>query len=337
MSYNQPGPYGGQQPQQPQGPYGQQPQQPGPYGQQPQQPYGQPQQPGYGYPQSTPGQPAAGYPQTTPGQPAYGQQPYGQDQYGQQPPYGGVPQPPQGGGGGKKAAVIIGTAVLVAALGVGGYFAFGRGGDDDKGGGGSSNVAGEGKLKDDGPHVIEAPDEVLGGEYKQLQIMPGAPKPKPAEPTIGMPKLVAESSKMENPLSLTVIYANRSAEELQDKSKVAGSKAITFVGMYGKLADPKKALDDVFTDLKNDKSQGLTMLGSPESVAPDGLDGALMKCQQAEAKNPATGAIDRQYICIWADYSTIGVGIPAKDGKGTPLDYSAELTADLRKEVRVAG
>ncbi|MFF1376636.1 hypothetical protein [Streptomyces sp. NPDC058308] len=37
MSYNQPGPYGGQQPQQP-GPYGQQPQQPGPYGQPPQAP-----------------------------------------------------------------------------------------------------------------------------------------------------------------------------------------------------------------------------------------------------------------------------------------------------------
>src|SRR5436190_1888155 len=48
MSYNQPGPYGGQQPQQP-GPYGQQPQQPGPYGQQPPAP-----QPGYGYPQQAP-------------------------------------------------------------------------------------------------------------------------------------------------------------------------------------------------------------------------------------------------------------------------------------------
>ncbi|MER7174145.1 hypothetical protein [Streptomyces mesophilus] len=335
MSYNQPGPYGGQEPQ---GPYGQQPgqpQQPGPYGQQPQQPYGQPQQqPGYGYPQTPPGQPAYGQ---QPGQPGYGQQPYGQDQYGQQP-YG-APQPPAGGGGGKKAAIIIGSAVLVAALGVGGYFAF-AGGDDDKGGsggsGGGGSVAGEGKLKDDGPHVIDAKDQVLG-DYQQMELIPGAPKAKPAAPTVGMPKLVAESSKMENPMSVTVIYSNRSAEELQDKSKVVGSKAITFVGMYGKVADPKQALDDVFTDLKNDKSQGLTMLGSPESVSPTGADGALMKCQQAEAKNPATNQVDRQYICIWADHSTIGVGIPAKDGKGTPLDYSANLTGDLRKEVRVAG
>ncbi|MFI6942693.1 hypothetical protein ACIBI4_25760 [Streptomyces sp. NPDC050418] len=337
MSYNQPGPYDGQQPQ---GPYGQQPQQPGPYGQQPQQP-----QPGYGYPQTTPGQPQAGYPQTTPGQPAYGQQPYGQDQYGQQP-YG-APQPPAPqGGGGKKTALIIGAAVLVAAIGVGGYFVF-AGGDDDKGGssGGSSSaggagggsVDGEGTLKDDGPHVLEAPQTVIGGEYKQMKIIPSAPDPEPVAPTVGMPKIIADSSKMSDPMSLTVVYANRSAEELQDPSKVIGSKAITFVGLYGKVEDPKQSLDDVFTGLKNDKSTGLKMLGSPESVAPDSLEGALMKCQQAQAKNPATGNIDTQYICVWSDHSTIGVGIPAKDGKGTPLDYSANLTADLRKDVRVKG
>ena len=75
-------PYGSQpeqgygQPQQPQQPYGQ-PQQPQPYGQQPQQPYGQPQTPNNPYGQS--------------------QQPYGQQPYGQQPmAYGGqgysVPQ-----------------------------------------------------------------------------------------------------------------------------------------------------------------------------------------------------------------------------------------------------
>lgn len=85
MSYNQPGPYGGQQPQQP-GPYAQQP---GPYGQQPPVP-----QPGYGYPQ----------------------QPQGP--YGQQPPapYGQVPP---SGGGGKKGGVIVGVVVAVAAIGAG--------------------------------------------------------------------------------------------------------------------------------------------------------------------------------------------------------------------------
>lgn len=90
MSYNQPGPYGNQPPQQ---------QQPGPYGQQA--PYGGPQQPpapqpGYGYPQQPQG--------------PYGQQP--------QAPYGQVPPPPQGGGG-KKAGIIVGVVVAVAAIGAG--------------------------------------------------------------------------------------------------------------------------------------------------------------------------------------------------------------------------
>lgn len=88
MSYNQPGPYGGQQPQQP-GPYGQQP---GPYGQQPP----APQQPGYGYPQQPQG--------------PYGQQPHA--------PYGQVP-PGGSGGGGKKGGVIVGVVVAVAAIGAG--------------------------------------------------------------------------------------------------------------------------------------------------------------------------------------------------------------------------
>lgn len=84
MSYNQPGPYGNQPPQQQQ--------QPGPYGQQA--PYGGPQQPpapqpGYGYPQ----------------------QPQG--------PYGQVPAAPPQGGGGKKAGIIVGVVVAVAAIGAG--------------------------------------------------------------------------------------------------------------------------------------------------------------------------------------------------------------------------
>ncbi|WPO73750.1 hypothetical protein [Streptomyces sp. KN37] len=84
MSYNQPGPYGGQPPQ----------------GAPPQQPYAQPG--GHGQPQ----------------QPA----PYGQ--YPQQPaPYGQYPAPPQGGGG-KKTALIIGAAAVVAVAAVGGYFLF---------------------------------------------------------------------------------------------------------------------------------------------------------------------------------------------------------------------
>ncbi len=146
MSYNQPGPYGGQPPQGQPGPYGQQP---GPYGGPP--PQGPPQgQPGYGYPQQAPpgvppqqagpygqpgygtppqGQPGYGYPQ--PQQPGpYGQQPPtppygGQPAYGGQPPY--PPQQPK-----KKTGLIVGASVLaLAVIGAGvWYFAGGPSNSD---------------------------------------------------------------------------------------------------------------------------------------------------------------------------------------------------------------
>ncbi|MGP3923063.1 hypothetical protein [Streptomyces sp. 8N616] len=133
MSYNQPGPYGGQ------------PQQPGPYGQPPQQPQGQP-QPGYGYPQQGPGQvpPQQGYgypqgqPQQQPG--PYGQQPQGG--WGGTPP----PPPPQGGGGKGKTIGIIAGVVGVAVIAAGAYFIVGGGG-----GGGDYKLA--------------TPKTVLGGKY----------------------------------------------------------------------------------------------------------------------------------------------------------------------------
>ncbi|MFK8910529.1 hypothetical protein [Streptomyces sp. YS-3] len=130
MSYNQPGPYGGQ------------PQQPGPYGQQPpQQPYGQP-QPGYGYPQQPP--------QGVPPQQGYGY-PAQQPQYGQQPPYGAPMMPPPAPPKKKRTGLIV-TAVVVAIAAVGGgvYFM-------TKGGGSS--------VADDGPHKLITPDSVIAGAY----------------------------------------------------------------------------------------------------------------------------------------------------------------------------
>lgn len=141
MSYNQPGPYGGQ-PQQP-GPYGQQP----PAGPPPQ--GGAPGQPGYGYPQQ-PGQPGVppqqggyGYPQQPPpgGQPPYGGQPPGQPPYGQP----GMPMPPQGGSNkGKTIAIVVGALVVVGAVIGGLFFVMGGGG---------------------GSYKLEAPQSV--GEFKR--------------------------------------------------------------------------------------------------------------------------------------------------------------------------
>ncbi|MEV6553346.1 hypothetical protein AB0M57_32300 [Streptomyces sp. NPDC051597] len=132
MSYNQPGPYGGQ------------PQQPGPYGQQPpQQPYGQP-QPAYGYPQQPP--------QGVPPQQGYGY-PAQQPQYGQQPPYGAPMMPPPAPP--KKKTGLIVTAVVVAIAAVGGGVYFMTKGS----GGGNGDVSASTKG-----YKLVAPESV--GEYK---------------------------------------------------------------------------------------------------------------------------------------------------------------------------
>ncbi|MEW2245996.1 hypothetical protein AB0907_01460 [Streptomyces sp. NPDC006975] len=332
MSYNQPGPYGGQ-PQQP-GPYGQQDPygQPGPYGQpaqpgQPQAPqpgYGQPAapQPGYGYPQQPPPpqqqQQPYGYPQQgVPPQPA----PYGQQQpYGRQP-YAGMPQPPAPAGGKKKTGVIIGAVAVVAALAVGGYFALAGGGGGGAGGG----------LKDDGPHKLVTPATVMGN-YQRM-----GENQEPEDASTSDAKDLAKGgitdAKGVRALFSTVDINN--PDVLKDPVAIATSKAVTFMGLYGKVQDPDKAVDLAFAGLKSDPEKKLTFIGTAESVTPDGLDGAVMKCQQAQAKNPATGATDTQYLCIWADYSTIGMAVPAAGGKGVDLATSAKVTADLRKDVRV--
>ncbi|MET9421336.1 MULTISPECIES: hypothetical protein [unclassified Streptomyces] len=316
MSYNQPGPYGGQQPQQP-GPYGQPQGQPGPYGQQPQAP-----QPGYGYPQQAPQgvppQQPYGYPQQ-PGQPGpYGQQP----QYGAQQPGGYPPPPPAQGGGGKKTGLIIGAVVLVAALGVGGYFVFGGGG---------------GGLEDDGPHKLTAPKTIIGGKYMRADKKD--PEPKPADKDSS--KMLAASG-VTDAMSIGSTYSTIDLTKLDPSDptaieKVSKAQNLVFIGFYGKIEDPAKVLDAAFAEFsKNTKDTETKMIGDPQEVNPDGLDGALMKCQEAESKNQKTGMTQKTYMCLWSDYSTLGVVEPVQGEKGTTLDEAAKLASDVRNEVRVA-
>ncbi|MEV0115964.1 hypothetical protein AB0H77_22410 [Streptomyces sp. NPDC050844] len=329
MSYNQPGPYGGQQPQQP-GPYGGgQPQQPGPYGQQPQAP-----QPGYGYPQQAPQQ--GGYSQ--PQQPApYGQQP--------QAPYGQVPPPPPPQGGGKKVGLIIAAAAVVVAAAVGGYFVFA--GDDDKGngkGGGSSDVAdgGGAGVKDDGPHKLITPATVLT-EYKKKDEAGGGGGMTSGD--------VAEAEKhgVKNAKDVDAQYQSG------DESNPLSQKILQFNGVYGDIADPEKVVDAMFgeaaknangTDSSGEK---MTMVGSPKSYSPAGLDGAVLKCQEMKfdlgGGSAGTGSTAgpsemSMATCIWGDNSTLGIVITtdmasAMAGKAADLDEAAEKTAKFRKEVRV--
>ncbi|MET8830369.1 hypothetical protein ABZX40_32840 [Streptomyces sp. NPDC004610] len=318
MSYNQPGPYGGQ-PQQPgphgqSGPYGQ----PGPYGQQPQAP-----QPGYGYPQQPPaplqGQPGYGYPQQpgAPQQPGpYGQQPnpYGQQPPGQ-PPYG-VPQPPAPGGGKKRTGLIIGAVAVVAAIGVGAYFVIGGG------------SGGAGGIEDDGPHKLSAPATVLS-KYDRF----GEPTEEEASASDAKD---LEKAGITDPTSVGAIYSTTDLAAIEDPSEMSDAENITYFGVYGKVADPQAALDSTFAEMKKESGgEDITFVGEAKSVEPASLDGAVMKCQQAESPSVLTGEKQNTYLCIWADYSTMGVVEPTAGTTTYTLDEAAKLAADLRKEVRV--
>ncbi|MEU2774341.1 hypothetical protein ABZ646_15690 [Streptomyces sp. NPDC007162] len=326
MSYTQPGPYGGPPPQQP-GPYGQQP---GPYGGPPQAP-----QPGYGYPQQAPPaqpgpygqqppQPGYGYPQqgVPPQQNPYGQQPppYGQPPYGQQP-YG-VPQPPAPGGGKKKTGLVIGAVAVVAAIGVGAYFVLGG--------------SGSGALKDDGPHKLTAPASLLSAKYKRV----GDSSEQKASSSDA--KDLAKTG-VTDATSVTAIYSTVDLKSLNTSDPTAVAKAqtaenVTLFGVYGTVKDPQAALDATFANMKKDGSSdnSVQFVGDAQSVSPAGLDGAVMKCQQAKGKNQLTGKAQTAYLCIWADYSTIGMVEPTAAVTSYSVDESAKIAADVRGEVRVA-
>ncbi|MEU1331606.1 hypothetical protein [Streptomyces sp. NPDC005865] len=327
MSHNQPGPYGGQPPQQP-GPYGQPPQgvppqQPGPYGQPPQAP-----QPGYGYPQQAPPpQPGYGYPQQAP-QPG----PYGQPQapYGQpQAPYGQVPPPPPGGGK-KKTGLIIAAVVVVAAAAVGGYFVLAGG--DDKGGksDGSSNVADAG-IKDDGPHKLTTPATLLTEYEKEANSMAGGFNSSDLA--------AAEQAGVKDAQDVDAGY------KAGDESNPLSAKALQFMGLYGKVSDPEKVVDAMFAKVKKDSavnpSDAGELVGTPEDFS---TPKTVLKCQESVQKNdkPSAGGAPKEIrmpVCIWGDKSTVAVVVSvaiadAMAGKSPSLKEASATTLKVRDETR---
>lgn len=306
MSYNQPGPYGGQ------------PQQPGPYGQQP--PQGAP-QPGYGYPQQAPPQqPGYGYPQQTPQGVPPQTPPYGQQQapYGQQP-YPTVPQPPVSGGGGKKVGIILGAVAVVAAVAVGAYFVIGGGGGAD--------------IADDGPHKLTTPATVLS-EYKKNDSGGGALSDsdvKDAEKWgVTDPKDVSASyasGNESNPMSQKQLHFSGVYGEIEDPEKVVDAMLDHMASESG----------------KDDEDVKVTMVGDPTSY--DSAEGAVLKCQDAKME-PTDGStsdgpsVMNLSFCVWGDYSTVGMVMPMDLAsimaeKPTDQATAAETTAKFRKAVRV--
>ncbi|MGW2844612.1 hypothetical protein [Streptomyces sp. NPDC001274] len=333
MSYNQPGPYGGQPPQGQPGPYGGQPPQgqPGPYGQQPG-PYGQqpPQgQPGYGYPQQAPqgvppqGQPGYGYPQQQPQQPGpYGQQPPAPP-YGGQPAYGGqMPMPPAQPK--KKTGLVVGGVIVaLAVIGGGIYFLTGGGGASN------SDVA-------DSTKGYKVTPAASVDDYKKQ-----SSSAVPPGPVTGTQKSQFEGLGFKDPQQATASYQSGSKENM------LSMKNLSFQGYWGDVTDPAKIIDSSFADAeqnmkKSNEGMEYSLVDSPKAVKPAGFDGALMKCQDMKMVNSKgdgnpQGAGPKEFtapICVWADYSTVGVVVgidlgQSMAGKGMPQDDLAALAAKL--------
>lgn len=301
MSYNQPGPYGGQ------------PQQPGPYGQ----PQGQP---GYGYPQQAPQgvppqQQPYGYPQQQPN--PYGQQP----QYGApQGPGGYVPHPPAPKK--SKTPLIIGAVAVVAAIAVGAYFLIG--------GGGGADVA------NDGPHKLVTPETVLG-EYKKSansdKAQSGDDDFIKDATKFGVKNPQRANAQWEvkdesNPLSGKLLQFGGVWGEIEDPEKTVDA---VFADIKAEAAKEKDSQTQLVGDPKTVTPAGLdgAVMKCQELKMKPGADSGGLGPKEMTMP-----------VCVWGDHSTIGyvMHINIADmmtGKGGTLDDVAGTAAKLRKEVRV--
>lgn len=301
MSHNQPGPYG-QQP-----PPGQQPgQQPGPYGAPPPQgpppggpnPYAQggtPAAPGYGYPQQ-PGPPG---PPPPPGQPgSYAQPPHQQQPgpYPGQPPYGQTPQPPSSGSRNRTALIVVAVAAAVVLIAVTAFFTLG-------GSGGGDSIG-----EDDGTrYEVTAPQ--VSGDFSLVE------QPEGSELT---DEELAEAG-IENMESVNGTYASSGFDPAAGTPPPDGTVVMGMLGMWGEIEDPETAVDGLFALAADAATEddGAELIGTPSDYSSEE---AVLKCQVARGTEPdeALGYPAEVAVCIWGDYSTLGVvhftpvpGVPA--------------------------
>lgn len=321
MSSNHPGPYAGQ-PQQP-GPYGAQS---APYGQpgQPAPPYGQPGQPGpYGQPGQQPGPYGQPGPHGQPGQPQFGG--YG---FPQQP--GGYPPPPRRGGLAKTLVFVACGAALMTLIGFGLFWIRDAQGPDD-----------------DGPHKLTAPSTMSFATYYRAG--------DESDPHLSSedPK-VLKWHEMEKPTEIAASYSDELLDNVDTSDpdaaqdtlqRAQNGKRFSVTGAYGRFDKPELALAYYFDLVKDklteatDKAPGhvVSSLDVPEDTEADSLEGgAVMRCADLKVDswdddNPATETT----VCGWADYSTVGVVTPYDGTLPVSKEDSAELTGNIRTEMRV--
>jgi hypothetical protein len=224
------------------------------------------------------------------------------------------PQPPKK----SRAGVVIGVVVAMAVIAGGSWYFVG--------GGSSGSVAADTKG-----YKLVAPETV--NDFKKSA--------KPGDSTMDAEeKKETEAVGIRNPQKVSQGY------EIKDKAKPLEGKGLSFSGFYGEIADPAKTLDASFnlmkiSALKSEKDSNVEFIGSPQSFKPAGFKGALMKCQEVKmtSKKPSTNPLEPKEItmpmCIWTDYSTMGM-VTAIDvakmmsgGKGYTLEQTAELNAKL--------
>jgi hypothetical protein len=218
---------------------------------------------------------------------------------------------------------------VVAAVAVGAYFLL-------------ANGSGSG-LADDGAHKLTTPAKVLG-DYNR------ATKDGDTSDNGSSTVKDLEKSGVKNGTAVFGAYttADLSGYNPDDPSTAPGqselltAKGVQLVGAYGKIADPKAALDTFFADIKKDVKEsnsagssttgGSELVGDPESVE---IDGAVMKCQAAKGTNQFTKKQQTDWFCVWADYSTIAMVSPGDNTADVSKDTAVSMTTKLRKEVRV--
>ncbi|WP_185806375.1 hypothetical protein, partial [Streptomyces sp. RP5T] len=236
-----------------------------------------------------------------------------------QAPYG-VPQPPPpGGGSGKTIGIVLGAVAVVAAIAVGAWLVLGNGG-----GSGGSDIA------DDGAHTLSTPATVLT-DYKKSGSAEGDGF---SEDDVRD----AEKHGVKNAKDVSATYQSGEATDYLNM------KMINFMGVYGDIDDPEKVVDAMFKEMQKSAATDSDgeAVGSPKAYTPAGLDGAVLKCQETKVSDSSGSGPSSisMPVCIWGDHSTLGVVIPidmadAMAGKAADLSGAADMTAKLRKEVRV--
>ncbi|MCX5530923.1 hypothetical protein OG785_10165 [Streptomyces sp. NBC_00006] len=202
---------------------------------------------------------------------------------------------------------------------------------------------------DDGPHKLTAPSTMSFAQYFRYG------DESDADVTLGAEDMQEwEEIGVKNPTPIAASYSEEALnnldttdpEEAQEQLRSLKNNArFTVTGAYGKIADPEFALTDFLVRVQDNLTAAsrksgthvVMQLGVPEETEADSLDGAVMQCATFDVNNLENVEGDSETtVCAWADYSTIALVTPYNGILDLSTEESAELTGNVRSEMRVA-